>query len=114
MYSQKFFLVYLKEVQMVFKEQEAWGESGPGMCPILTHYCLSACVCSLHMYVPGLSPTCSKCYQSIHTSVNIMFLQLLLHAVCFACIYLNFSINNLCTFKDLPFACVLSFCEASY
>lgn len=51
MYSQKFFLVYLKEVQMVFKEQEAWGESGSGMCPILTHYCLSACVCVFPSHV---------------------------------------------------------------
>lgn len=47
-YFQKSFLVYLKEVQMVFKEQNAWGKSGLGCgtsLPILTHYCCRVCVC---------------------------------------------------------------------
>lgn len=46
-YFQKSFLVYLKEVQMVFKEQNAWGKSGLGCgtsLPILTHYCSRVCV----------------------------------------------------------------------
>lgn len=110
MYSQKFFLVYLKEVQMVFKEHEAWGESGPGMCPILTHYCLSVCVC-----VP-FTCMCLAFPRLVQSAINLSTHWWTLCSSSFFCMQfvwcsstLIFQVNNLCTFKDLPFVWVFVF-----
>lgn len=80
----KSFLVYLKEVQMVFKELEASSEPGPSMWARRSH------IDSILFECVRVPFTCMCLYDlfkvtSIHAPVNIMSPQLLLHIQAWYC-----------------------------